>query len=254
MLRRLYDSNAIDKTSAQRMSNTAICAGPAFILLGVGDGMLNSRTSGVILLISHISAAIILLIFDGLIHHNGDYSEKTLPPRKSGIMNSAVYSVNSAARSMAMICALTLIFSAVNTVANRFGEPLSIISVTLCEPTNACLYYAPGNNLPMIAAILGFSGLSIIAQVCFALGNICNFPKLLIYRLINAALSYIICTVILRFLPQVCTASAQNGANACLKASAATPMLSIMLIICSILLICSTHQKKIRPISDFFSS
>lgn len=255
MLRQLYDSKTISKAQAKRMSNIAVCAGPAFILLGVGDGMLKSRISGIILLISHISAAVLLLISDGILHRKKEeYTQTPAPPKIGGIMTGAINSVNTAARSMAMICALALLFSAVNAVADKFGAPFNIISVTLCEPTNACLYYAPSKNLPVIAAILGFSGFSIIAQVCYALGNLCNIAKLLLYRIINAALSYIICTEILCIFPQILTVSAETYADSCLKVSSATPLLSLMLIICVILLLCSAHQRKIRPISDFFSS
>lgn len=254
MLRQLYDSKMISKAQARRMSNIAVCAGPAFILLGVGDGMLNSRISGIILLASHICAALFLLIFDSIIHRKDSYEKNSLTEKSVRLMNSAVNSVNSAARSMTMICALTLIFSSVNAVADKFGTPFNIISVTLCEPTNACLYYASIKNLPLIAAVLGFSGFSIIAQVCAALGSVCNIKQLLVYRMINAAASYIICTAFLRFFPQIQAVSSKVGFIACIKASSSTPTLSALLIICAILLICSSHQRKIRPISDFFSS
>ena len=62
----LYESGAISKEEAYKITTFTSNSGPMFILGSVGIGMLTSRKLGIIILISHILGALI----NGLIYRN----------------------------------------------------------------------------------------------------------------------------------------------------------------------------------------
>ena len=268
--RSLYDSGEIDLLTAKRLCSVCVCAGPAFILLGVGDGLLHSRTAGRILLCAHILSAFLMLFFGGLfakIRHkkpqkSNNQAEKTSPktqtsqaaqkPDSFGISAAVTGAVQSGARSMLGICAYTVLFSAVISVFGGLmsGGALSVLTAA-CEVTNACAYLANSHNVPMISAALGFSGFSVIAQVISAAGAVCDIRRLIVYRILSAAFSFAICSLLLIVFP--CPLAVQSGAPvAAFYISSGTMTLSCLLLAAAAVFLYSLYQRTEPDLHDFF--
>lgn len=274
--RAMYDAGEIDRETARRLPLCCVCAGPAFIVIGVGEGLLSSRRLGLILLGVHAAAAVVLYLalFARRRYRGGEsdmrrkaartaacsYKDKAAPMPRSlppiGLVGGAVRAVRSACSSILTICAYTVIFSALTAVAGALGgADFGRIFAAFGEVTNACIGLCKTGNLPLIAAALGFAGMSVVAQVCAAMGDLASLPKILLFRGINAALSYAICAAVLAVMPQggVQTAAAVAASGgAAFYASADTMALSAVLILSAVLLTASMYFPQNRCIADFF--
>ena len=270
LARSLYDNGEIDLITAKRLCSVCVCAGPAFILLGVGDGLLNSRTAGRILLCAHILSAFLLLFMSGLTakiwhikpkqsNNRAKITERTAKSaqksqKSAGFDISAAITgaVQSGARSMLGICAYTVLFSAVISVFGALlsGGALSVLTAA-CEVTNACAYLANSHNIPMISAALGFSGFSVVAQVISAAGAVCDILRLILYRILSAAGSFAICSLLLTFVP--CPLAVQSGAPvAAFYISSGTMTLSCLLTAAAAVFLYSLYQRIEPDLHDFF--
>lgn len=274
--RAMYDAGEIDRETARRLPLCCVCAGPAFIVIGVGEGLLSSRRLGLILLGVHAAAAVALYLalFARRRYRGGEsdirrkaarapssHKGKAAPMPRSlppiGIVGGAVRAVRSACSSILTICAYTVIFSALTAVAGALGgADFGRIFAAFGEVTNACIGLCKTGNLPLIAAALGFAGMSVIAQVCAAMGDLASLPKTLLFRAINAALSYAICAAVLAVIPQggvqTAAVAAAHGGGAAFYASADTMALSAVLILSAVLLTASMYFPQNRCIADFF--
>lgn len=263
LARSLYDNGEIDLITAKRLCSVCVCAGPAFILLGVGDGLLNSRTAGRILLCAHILSAFLLLFMSGLtakIRHikpkqsnnRAKITERTTKSAGFGISAAITGAVQSGTRSMLGICAYTVLFSAVISVFGALlsGGAISVLTAA-CEVTNACAYLANSHNIPMISAALGFSGFSVVAQIISAAGAVCDILRLILYRILSAAFSFAICSLLLTFFP--CPLAVQSGAPvAAFYISSGTMTLSCLLTAAAAVFLYSLYQRTEPELHDFF--
>ena len=124
-------------------------------------------------------------------------------------------------------------------------------ATALCEVTNACVYFANNHNIPMISAALGFSGLSVIAQVISAARELCDIKRLLIYRIMFAAVSFAICSLLLIIFPQ--PISVQNDSLvAVFYISSGTMAMSCLLIAATAIFLYSLYQRSEPDLHDFF--
>lgn len=261
--RSLYDCGEIDIATARRLCSVCVCGGPAFILLGVGDGLLHSRAVGRILLCSHIIAAVFLLFMSGLfaktrqkgkiMTENRAVYDKSKPKAAGfGLTRAVTGAVKSSARSMLGICAYTVLFSAVISAVGRFLSGGAMTVVTgVCEVTNACVYFANTHNIPMISAALGFSGLSVIAQVISAARELCDIRRLLIYRILSAAVSFAICSLLLIIFPQSISVQNDNLVSV-FRISSGTMAMSCLLIAATTIFLYSLYQRSEPDLHDFF--
>lgn len=197
----LYEHKKISLSDRNNIASVCCSAGPGFVLLAVGIGILNSYDSGVVLLISHILSTLTVMLivtrFFKASYHN-EINENNI-----AISDAFVGGVQSACNSTISICAYTIIFSAVVNVISKYLRNTFIYLplISLLEVTNA-VYALSGEKvtLPIISAVVGFGGFSIVFQICSALKN--NRPpflKILFIRLTHAFFSAFYCKTILLF-------------------------------------------------------
>lgn len=151
----------ISPFNASVLLNCSVNAGPAFIITAVGVGVFASKTVGIILFISHITASVLLLLL-----FKGSLIEENEPARDQGLpfSDNLVISAAAAAKSITGICGFVVLFSAINSyivaISARF-EFLKGISLML-EITNTL---GLTRNLYAFAFLLGFGGLCVWFQV-----------------------------------------------------------------------------------------
>ena len=252
MINRFEKERVITISEAKRLLLFSINGGPAFIYIGIGIGMLNNKTLGIYLLTAHILSAIITAIISGILFSTDFYDEKSAQIKTESVALSFVSSVYSTCKSMMIIAASTVIFSAMNSVISEV-MPQSIvktIALSAFEVTNACMNFAKSNNIAAISACLGFSGLSVIMQVFFVREGKGRLLEILLFRIVNGAVSYIIMSALLKLFPVTASVFAGNDANRFVLSSE-NCALSVLLIIFSVIFIFSIHQRKNKKIIDF---
>ena len=197
----IYKNGKITIYERNKIALVSCSGGPGFLLLAVGVGIFGSFDIGLVLLITHITTSILVGIIISRFYKcpNENFSYKN----NIFIGDALVKGVGSACSCIISICAYTVLFSAVVNVVSKYLRFSFLYKpiVSVLEVTNAV--YALADNevsLPIIAAVVGFGGFSVIFQISSALENLRPpILKIIIVRLFHSALSYFICNIVMNF-------------------------------------------------------
>lgn len=222
---------------ANKILMYSINGGPAFIILAVGNGILNSKSIGTVLLISHIiSSLLVSLILAPFLKHT-PYNSKPINTQKS-LADNFVDSVVNASSTLLNICAFIIIFSALGEILNGIKtlEPVTYI----LEITTAI---RKTKNIYLISFLLGFGGISVWLQIIACCKNfkvkiLSLVTSRVIIGILNSAFTYII-VKLFKFECYTFSNNISSISNCIYK----TPSLTISLILMIILLIISLERK-----------
>lgn len=233
----LCSKGELTKKDAQRLLCFAINSSPAFIIGAVGAGFLKNPLAGILLYIAHLATSLTIGI---LMRPWKRKKEKTpfhrertnLHENKAaagkenvGLSSAFVGSVTASAKSIIIICAFVVLFSAVNSLLSGTGaiDALSgflssflpspggdsiffarIITGVL-EVTNGCAAATGAGGLTAVllsAAILGFSGISVMFQV-ISLVRDCGIStkSFIITRFLHAGISVLYALILFLLIP-----------------------------------------------------
>lgn len=228
----------IDKTTAETMLNYCVNAGPAFIILAVGSGILGSKELGYILFFSHISASFVLFLLSRKPKITQTPSAKT----DYGIIENFVLSVSESASAVISICSFVVIFSVILNYLNFYSKNFSVLKNFgfLLEVTNAVTY---NKNLIFISFILGFGGFCVWFQVLSQVKSFkTNYIKFALFRILHGVLSGSFTLLLIKVL-KIKVPTFSNGIAANYTFSATTPAAAISLIIMGIIFVISVYGK-----------
>lgn len=162
-VRRIASEAGLRQSDARRIALALSGVSPAYLILGVGQGLYGSVALGVRLALIQIAVQLgLLFLLRGIM--KGDDSTAPRPPlndRERGYVSSAVESVLA-------ICGYMVLFSSVCCVAASFtGETIGTVLLLISDLPSGLAGLAtwsiPGKMLIQGAAI-GFGGLCIAAQ------------------------------------------------------------------------------------------
>ena len=233
LIEELSSSGEIDKKTARTMLCFCVNAGPAFIVLAVGDGILGSKSAGYCLLASHVAASFILTLLLRKSLHCNQKPKITRKPDKS-LSEIFVSATADASAAMLNICSYVILFSTVNAYLLQYPklEPL----VMLFEVTNGT---ALTNNIYIISFLLGFSGLSILLQVIsVSKTNGVNLPLFISFKTLHGIISATLTYILLKLFP-VHIDTISNNMNFSPTVFYSSAALAVSLLIMVILLIFS---------------
>lgn len=241
MVKRLHLSGSIDGQTARRMLCYTVNAGPAMIILVVGQGLFGSKAAGWLLYAVHVAASLII----GAVTAIGKPRAAAQSGSKVVRLNLAaafVSSVYDGCTAMLNICGTVVLFSAASAIITAlFGQSAALFAAPL-EVTQGCIVLSP-LGLPIVSALLGFGGLSVIFQVLTVVSPIISAGRLLLSRVAHAALSYLLCRLLLPLLGSTDVFSSGTAASA-VPWSYSVPASCAMLIFAAVTLFyCSRRQK-----------
>ena len=234
----LYSSGAISRSQAGRLLLFCVNSGIGFSVNAVGNAMLGSREAGKVLLVSLcISSAILGAL--SRFFSEGEQESKVLCKNNPTLSGAVVNSVASSSSAMLNACAFVALFSGFGCVADSYikSECIRLVLSCLMEVTKGCIDLSGRVSLPVIAAVCAFGGVCIHLQIFSLSQGIERKPlRFYAFRLLHAALSYVICLLILYFHPiekQVFLSVYENAAVFSFSAPAAVSLLflSVLLIL-----------------------
>ena len=165
----LYTSGECSKTEAEKLLVFCNNSGPMFIIGAVGIGMLNNYRLGIFLYIIHILSAIICGVI--LRNYNKNYTEKLLPPAyEDAELKTAALDIGAAVvksvNSILLICGFIIIFAVFIGVLPEFPfRSYLYATLEITGGISALLRESSVNTLPLLSFFIGFSGVSVLAQV-----------------------------------------------------------------------------------------
>ena len=255
MVRSMHSSGAISLSEGKKMCLFCIGAGPAFLVIAVGCGMLYNKWAGWILAVTHLLSAIVTALLCGRFVESYRPTEQvSIKKQRMSLADALVESVAASTGALISVCAYTVLFSGVVAVIKAsWGQWVGLALTAVTEVSNGCalaaVLQAP---IPVFAAITGFGGISVMCQV-MACAGVCRpkFTTMIAVRCVNAAISYIICSLLLRIFP-VSEQVFSTFSVSIPKLSGATVGFPIaFLVFCTVFLF-STYQKSHKRLVDFF--
>lgn len=167
----LYKSGQISKTEAERLLAFSNNSGPIFIIGALGAGILSSKSTGYMLYLSHIAAALLVGFVFRSYKKNAASPAAALPPARGGIKNdfggALAESINSSVISMAKVCGFIILFSVICAAipSGRFYPYIySLLEITGGLNALSKVPIDSDLRLCLVSFFLGFSGISVFCQ------------------------------------------------------------------------------------------
>ena len=244
----LYKSNNLTKNEAERLMLFTVNSGPAFALTAVGANMLGSTLSGAILYTSTILTSLTIgFLCRFLSDKKEPEPERIITHEKSE--SNFINSVASGADAIINISAWVLTFACLSEIIFTFnlGEKTELFLNAIMEVSNGCRVCSSIVSLPLISAILGFGGFSVICQVSPYL-KACNvkLKHFLASRILNASLSAFFTYNLLKLFPEaISTSVIPEAGSKSFNLSYTVSSSIILLIMCLIFILQVDNRKKI---------
>ena len=239
----LYENGRIDKSELSRLSLFCSIPSPAFFISAVGEGLFGSAIFGVVLYFIAFLGSVLIGIFcrSAFADQRGAYY--TSKKQGSSVSGSGfVSAVTSSAVSLISVSAFVVFFSMVSEVLKYFFELTSfsktftVCTLGLLEMTGgAALASSLGKEgAPIAAAILGFSGISVLCQFV----SICKGHRLPIFsyvlsKLFLAGFEFILSFAVLKLFPDVFKINAPYAPSFILYRESSLSFALFTLFVCS---------------------
>lgn len=242
----LCNNGIISQSQAKRMLFFCISPGIGFTVNALGNAMLSSREAGKVILlsvcISSLMLGVLTRFFADRKNDSFDFRQKT-PDFSSAVVNS----VTGSAYAMLAACAFVAVFSGFSAVCDQYikNETAKLIINCFSEVTNTCAMYSGKFTFPATAAVCAFGGICVHLQV-FALAKNAkpDIFRFYLFRFLHSALSFILCSIILKFHPiekEVFISVSDNFSAFSFSAPAAISLL----FMCALLILDLDNGKKI---------
>lgn len=237
-----YRSGIITKNEAEIYCGICFGAGPAFIYGCISSGLYGLNEAGTVILISTLSADIILAAAVPLFIKRQRNNYNGFTPPSNGKF-SLCGCVASGGRSMLGICSMILAFSVFTAFLGSTGiitaaakalrlkedtaEALvcSVLDVTAVD----MLPHGDYTLLPLISGLVSFGGICVILQISALTEGRLSLLPMIILRLFASVISALICNII---MPYMLSESAVSVADIHISAHRSdSPLPSLILIL-----------------------
>ncbi len=190
-------NGSISEKTAERMLFYSVNPGPAFVILGIGQTLMNNATVGVVLFVSGILASLTVCLCLSFFEKKEQKTESIVNEEESRLTDSFVNSVFDASYSIIAICGFVILFSAIISCVSYFleGEIAKRI-LSLLEISNGVALYP--KNVGYLAFLISFSGFCIhfqILSVCKCIKI--NYKKFFAARVVCGILSLLYSHILL---------------------------------------------------------
>lgn len=236
----LCQEGEITPEEAARMLCFCVNSGPAFVLSVVGAGLLRNAQAGIFLLVSQLSASLLL----GILCSIGIKRErrgKTARSPGMGAAQALICSASDAARSMLSMCCFVILFAVlldllrVCFTAPGFSAALSI----LLEVTGGCSDAAQ-LHLPLwiLSFAIGWGGICVHFQILSSIPGIpIRMPRFMLFRLLHGLLAGILTFGLCAIFPEAAPAFSNTAAPLQGVLAGSVPAAGALMLLCILLLL-----------------
>ena len=219
---KLYKDNSINKKDAHVLLSFVNNCNPAFILSTIGIGIFNNLKIGIILLISHLTSAILVGIIYSKIYNTktNNIIQKNINNCKlekkqqnnTNFFDVIKISISNTFITLGNILGFIILFNLLSNITTLFLKKINIskniitIITGIFEITNGCNNINELNidyrlKICIVSFLLGFSGLCILCQVFSTIyKQNFKFKNLIISKTLQGIISSTITYTILKFI------------------------------------------------------
>lgn len=252
----LLSEGYVSENTACRMLHFCVNSGPAFAISAVGAGMLGDTRLGLVLLISHLAASVLIGFSESRFVSKTAVTPSLPAAPAPPFAVCFTQGVNGSILSLLYMCGFVILFcivlsvadgSGISLVFDRMSRALSIPSPLplLLEVTAGCMEITGFRpfSVFLLGFCMGFGGLSVHCQVRAVLSAYPNlFRGFFISRVIHGLLGGFFAAILCRFVPL--SVSTVHPGTVQLSLYTASPSASLSLLaLCVVYL--TAMQKKI---------
>jgi len=222
----LYRQNKISLEDAQKISCSAVCAGPGFLITFVGFGLYHNKNIGMILYVSQILSVLLLGIFIGRISiyqrnktkktalKSNSFIEPDIPKEtapfliseaKTTVSEALVRGTADGTSAMTLMCGMVILFSSFTRIldAALINFPwANTLTSALLEITAACSCLSGSFPIEFIAFLIGWGGFCVHFQIFSFLKDIhLSKIKFFMCRLIQGLITWGLTKFLLLIFP-----------------------------------------------------
>ena len=247
----MYDKGIMSKKETERVLTFCNNPGSAFVISAVGVSLFGSFRLGVILYVCVILSAIITGVLMRPFHRIDDRKHicpadliKASLRSSPGGVSIFLYAVRESALSMLTVCAMVAFFS---SLVGCVGVSLSALGVSqapiaaifgLCELSSGVSALSSLHSslaLPLSAAALGWSGLSVHCQImAVAGGRGLSFKPYFSAKAIQGVICAALTWACMRLFPQYCGAFADSAPIVGREMQIQNALFSLGVLLCSV--------------------
>ena len=232
MIAQNKNSPAINNT-ASTAASFCYCISPTFALIMLGQGVLGSTSAGAIIYISNILSCLTMGVIVSRI--SALDTGMSITNQQSSITDS----INSATRSLLVICTVIIAFNTLLTCADcflsEFGITIPTLLMGVFEISNLLKIDSVSVNLiPLISAIASTGGICVLLQCMAIAGKSFQLGKFLIFRIPCSVMSAIYARIILCFT-DISVEASSVSANYSYSFSANKIIVPVLIAMCIII-------------------
>lgn len=212
LISELKAENAIDEVTATKMSVFCSTSGPLFIAGSVGVAMLNSKTIGSILLLSHVLSAVLNGVLFRFYGDNRPIAPLLQKKQPQNLLADCAYSASISCLTVGTLICVFYVLSdvfadykilypleLVLTFAFSDKQKAAAFSAGLIECTKGCKMLSQTSGflrLPLISAIIAFGGISVIAQsLAFLKSAKVKTAVFILGKITQSILAFLLCAL-----------------------------------------------------------
>lgn len=163
-----YGGGLLTKTEAERLLACCNNAGPAFILVVVGQNVFRRTAAGLALWGIHLAAALII----ALLFCRRQTARTASPPPTASPAAAFISAVGSAAETMVRLCAFVVFFTVVMALLSSFLGSIPPLLAGFLELTVGVTALTPHRmGFTLAAGMLGWGGVSVHCQAAAVLSD-----------------------------------------------------------------------------------
>lgn len=234
----LYLNDDIDSETAKRLLRFNVNGGAAFIITGVGTGILNSKKAGLILFTASTLSALLIAFFSSF-HY--EKTKEICPCRSSVPFGDALNkSTECSVKAVLNISAYIILFSA---FCNILSVPAPL--APLLEITSGVADHFRLFPLPILCAMLSFAGLCVHFQLFSVIKKIgMRYFDFFIWRVAHSVLSYAVCYVLVRMFPEGSAVFSNSAENIAVPFSVNLTLSVLMIFGCAVIVLDIESRKR----------
>lgn len=241
----LYLNKTIGKETMKKLVFSCVNPSPAFAVTAVGLSLFSSPKAGLIIYFSVILSNLLLLFLSRFIFDEDEKELKTRPIINLSLSSAFVDAGRISSENMIYICGFVLLFSCVCELTKEVlpGYASYILSGIL-EVTVGSKELSFLNNIPLIAGLIGWGGLSVHFQIMDCIRNSeIGLKIFFLSRCVCAFLSVFVCGIVLYFFPLAESTATLRSDIIISTGQSDFPVSVMMLLTCFVFLIGDTTIK-----------
>lgn len=235
-----YEKGMISGETLKRLIFSCVNPSPSFAVTAIGLSLFSSARLGLIIYASVVISNIILYLVSGFIFGKGEITIRNEKSERVRFSEAFVSAGKSASDSMIGICCYVIIFCCLCDIMKIFIPDGNVLAALygVCEVTTGCQRLAALGNIPVIAGVIGWGGISVHFQIMDAVERSGMDIKLLfVSRAACAFLSAALCDILLKMFPTVAEAVAIKNDVLFLQSEKNIAVSIMMLLTCFVFLI-----------------